>query len=450
MLLSNNKAIVANEALKKADELVTQDREYEVISLKVKPIDLKSYTYLPHTYKMSFCVPDGTASIGQKKILVLEPSAISYCSKGNVSCLSFRLSLDGIEYSLLDIALSKLAKEYLPKFISDYLQPNDLLTCRHFALGFALSAFKPKDISTIDQLKNTIFFQKTSDATPKNLSIIAKNEYPLMRLYFNILTTQLFSITEENITAIIDLFKTISNIDSKNIQKIEKLLQESLDQETKIIKKPTNNLVKEILNNGILRIAILSVKNWNGGILLSPQEKIKKIEYYQQLYQASSAESKRILDCYSVSNYNFPAVLAEICCKLKKSSNQEVSYVWATSNHLMAFKIRKIKDSFKIMFYNPGVSTSTVKVIVINSINEITKLKIDDFLCEQIQTASTIKLESSKSNMLHSSFFMPINLTADEHEKYFTPEVIEIINANKTAKPEKNTDEKIIDLSELD
>jgi hypothetical protein len=453
MIATYKNTILSNEIVQKIGQLEQQHRKYKCVAYAIMPVKISSYSCLYHTYAVSFYLPQNTSAINQKKILALAPQGISYFSKGEPLCLSKRLSSKGVEYSLLYLAILSVACEYIPRVISEYLIPKDLFNCRHFALGFALDVFKPKDINSIDKLKSNKFFQETPDSNRKNLDVLATNTYPIITYYSNTIDIKLKNINENQIKAIIELLHTVGSISSEYIQKIERLLRENLDPQTKKLKTVSMELATEIRNNMLLGTMILTVNPWNGSIGLSATDKAKMADIYQHIYSSSVVESTRFLNCYSISSDNFASRLARICHKLQKSGLQTINYLWLTENHVMVFKINNIGNSFKISFYDPGVDTSRVANILVNSLEDILSLNINAFIKEENQIVCKIKQDTIKNNLLHSSFLIPVNLTDDEYKQYCSAEVIELVNNNK--KHKNITDKKefihnIIDLTTPD
>ena len=453
MIATYKNTIFSNEIVQNIGQLEQQSRKYKFVAYAVIPVKISSYSYLYHTYGVSFYLPQNTSAINQKKILVLVPKGISYFSKGEPLCLSKRLSSKGVEYSLLYLAILSVACEYIPRVISEYLTPKDLFNCRHFALGFALDVFKPKDINSIDKLKSNKFFQETPDSNRKNLNVFATNTYPIIACYFNTVAIKLRSLNENQIKAIIELLHTVGSISPEDIQKTEQILQENLDPQTKKLTKVSSELVQEVIQSQLLRAMILTVNPWNGSIGLSAIEAAEVAKSYQQIYSSSAIESTRILNCYSISSDNFASRLEYICNKLQKTEQQTINYLWLTGNHVMVFKINSIGKSFKISFYDPGVDTSRVANILVNSLEDILSLNINAFIKEENQIVCKIKQDTIKNNLLHSSFLIPVNLTDDEYKQYCSAEVIELVNNNR--KHKNITDKKefihnIIDLTTPD
>jgi hypothetical protein len=444
--------ITSNEIIQKIEQLEQQHRTYNFVAYVVTPVKISTYSCLYHTYGVPFYLPQNTSAINQKKILVLAPKGISYFSKGKSLCLGQKLSSQGKEYSHLYLAILFIASKYIPRVISEYLIPKDLFNCRHFALGFALDAFKLKDINSIDKLKSNPFFQKTPISKGKNLDVLATKAYPIITYYSNTTLMSLRFINENQIEAIVELLHTINGISPEYIQKIERLLRENLDPQTKNLKTVSMELATEIKNNMLLGTMILTFNPWNGSIDVSANT-FGIANIYQYFHGASAVERARFLNCYSVSIDNFTSRLAHICWKLHKSEQQTINYLWLTENHAMAFKIKNIGKSFKISFYDPGVDTSRVMNILVDSLDAILKLNINDFMEEQHQKNYNIKKDTTKNKLLHSSFFIPVNLTDDEYKQYCSAEVIELVNNNKKHKEtttKKEFTHKIIDLSTPD
>lgn len=361
----------------KIKQLNQQERPINYINFKYKDIVIFDFDYL----------------INRKTTAL--PAAISYYSKGEAKCLNGLLARNWDK----------------KKSVFTSIKPQELYCCRHFAIGYAINAFKPKEIIDLEQLKKNSFFQShQDDNTKKKIDNLTNCDSGAFALQYFAFTESLAKITAEDLDKIVKIIMSDKSITTAEAQKLCNMLNKNLPASFDELAQNFAFIRDLHLANAVVNAAILMQKPIKGGV-----GKLGFYSYYLQDSELNKKLSYRASDNYSFSMNSFPRLLSSLGAAIYlEPQDITYAYIWKTANHAMSLKIVKKGIDIKIQFYDPGKDTSRVKNIWVASPIDLENITMDELIDKESRIFNKIELDSLDSEDLHTSCLVSANFTSDE------------------------------------
>jgi hypothetical protein len=323
------------------------------------------------------CDMIGDTPLDQRNIL------LCYESKGKQLQLNCMINIKG--EIITNDQKDKIVSELAFSKVAEEATLDNVFMCNDFCNLWLLGLFKPSSMDSPEDIINTLKniadyygFNRASDRTGIDEFKSRLQRSPL-EFYFN---AQLYN----SYYTLIDL-ATGSNLEKQ---------QDGFDKVLEIFEKHMSEEVTDKLNDLFIQVADDAVSDKPAKLIdlfCNTFDSIT-VNYIMGAFQHHfPLKGKSLKDSnndyvYSVSSDNFSEVIYGLCANIDKDNPAEKteSFIFYSGIHIMAIKIIKKDNNFKIQLYDPEKSTTQTTNITASSLSATRDIKLSYFLNkEQIQ-----------------------------------------------------------------
>jgi hypothetical protein len=357
-----------NVVVNKIHELTVNDRPFTVCTPTSTGTVIITGKAIVADNEIIQCNMLGATPLDQRNIL------LCYESKGKQLQLNCMINKHGK-------FITKAKKDNILKNFFSHQKitasPDNLFSCIDFSKLWLLGVFKPSEMDSPEDVFNTLKNIAANYGFNREAGITGIEELKF-RLPGTPLDFHFHAQLQNSYYTLIDLAI------KSNLEKQQNGLDKVLETFKKHISKETtdklNKLFIQVENNHVNKSVNLA------DLLMYTFDSIT-INYIMGAFQQHFPLKGNLLEdsnndyIYSVSSDNFSEVIYGLCANIDKENPAEKteSFIFYSGVHMMAMKIIKKDNNFKIQLYDPEKSTTQTTNITASSLSATRDIKLSYF-----------------------------------------------------------------------